>query len=75
MKTMLYHHDEVEANCDNCIAAVWCDEGIRAINGDRYIWRYKTLLPHATFEIVEHGYLGGMSYCCKGMVISVKDLR
>lgn len=45
------------------IEAVWCPN-------DKYLWEYKTNIPHAKFDIVE-----GDEFYCKGIVFSIKDLQ
>ena len=76
--TMLKYHDGIKADCKNCIAAVWCDEDIKAPDGSSYAWTYKTEIPHATFHIVEHTTFKGeteMSYYCKAIIFSINDLK
>ncbi|MDR1477503.1 MAG: hypothetical protein LBJ00_01015 [Planctomycetaceae bacterium] len=73
-RTMLTYHDNVKANCRNSIAAVWCDETVKAPDGDYYSWTYKTNIPHATFDIVEHDGESVLHYC-KAIIFSINDLK
>lgn len=45
------------------IEALWCAE-------DGYSWTYKTVIPHATFEIVEDG-----EPYCRGIVFALADVK
>jgi hypothetical protein len=74
MRIMSTRHENVKADCNNCIAAVWCDCDAKAPDGDYYSWTYRTQIPHATFNIVEHGRDGEVSYYCRAIIFSVNDL-
>jgi hypothetical protein len=69
-ETMLTYHDNVQADCNNLIEAVWCDEHTKAPDGDVYSWIYKTKIPHATFDIMEDDM-----YYCKAIVFDINDLK
>jgi hypothetical protein len=60
---------------NNSIEAVWCDEDAKAPGGDHYAWTYKTQIPHATFDIVEHMEGGGVSYYCRAIIFNINDLK
>jgi len=46
------------------IEAVWADEATP------YAWRYKTDIPHATFEVIE-----GSEKYCQGIVFALADVK
>lgn len=45
------------------INTLWCPD-------DEYSWGYETIIPHATFDIME----GGNKYC-KGIVFNLSDVK
>jgi hypothetical protein len=45
------------------IEAVWCEN-------EKYLWTYKTDIPHETFDIYEDG-----ETYCRGIVFSMGDLK
>jgi hypothetical protein len=74
-KAIFKRHIEVKADCNNSIAAVWCDENAKSPDGDYYAWTYKTDIPHATFDIVEIDDDDALSYYCKAIVFNINDLK
>ncbi|MDR1332780.1 MAG: hypothetical protein LBK07_11840 [Tannerella sp.] len=63
------------ADCKNSIEAVLREKDITAPDGECYEWIYKTEIPHATFDIVEHFEGGGVSYYCRAIIFDINDLK
>jgi hypothetical protein len=69
-KTMLTYHDDVQADCNNRIEAVWCYERTKVPDGNVYSWTYKTDIPHVTFDIMEDDM-----YYCKAIIFNINYLK
>jgi hypothetical protein len=74
-KTVYNYYDDVNARCNNTVSAVWGDKTVKAPDGGCYPWTYKTQIPHATFDIVEHYENDDISYYCKAIIFSINDLK
>jgi hypothetical protein len=74
-KTMLECHDNIIAECNNSIAAIWCGDDIKTPQGGYYSWSYRTYFPHATFLMMKEPEEDDSSYFCRGIVFSVTHLK